>query len=718
MTNAFTLSVSPEGVAELKFDLPGEKVNKFSLPVMEELEAALDSIRSNSSIKVLKLTSGKDGCFVAGADLHSFEPAFVDPSKVRPIMMNGHRTFSKLASLPFPTVAVINGSCLGGGCEYALSCTYRVATDNAKTLIGLPEVNLGIYPGWGGTQRLPRLIGFSEGLGMIIAGKIVPAYKAWKLHLVDALIPYEFQEAKVNEFVASILTKEGSKKVLKRRNEKSFFQKLLDNNPLGRALVYNRAEKQLMEKTKGHYPAPVIALKLLKETYGLPLDKGLKQEADTFIANVPQGFIQAPNFISLFFTQEALKKETGAPAGTKTTQITSAAVLGAGTMGAGIAWLFASKGVFTRLKDVSWDFVGKGIATVLGLLKKGLKAKKITPSQLDRTFQLVSGTVDYSGFQHAQLVLEAATENLELKRKIFQELEAAISDTAIIGSNTSSLSIDVMAETLKHRERFIGMHFFNPVPKMPLVEVVPGKHTSKETTATAMEFCRKLGKTPIIVGDCPGFLVNRIFLAGANEMMLMLEEGYSVEALNKASLDFGMPLGPLTLADEVGNDVTYKVSDVLEKAYGERMHSAQILHLMVDKGFLGKKVGKGFYLYNGKETKLNSEAFKLVESVGRKTSYLPEDEILPRFIYVMINEASRCLEEKIIERPDYLDMALIMGIGFPPFQGGLLRYADKVGVQNVAARLKQLEAKHGMRFAPAKLLERMAAENKPFYPPL
>ncbi len=273
--SAFTLTVSPEGIGELKFDLPNEKVNKFTISVLKDLEEALDAAAKNSSIKLLKLTSGKD-VFVAGADLHSFEPAFKDPALVKPIIQNGQRVFNKLQNLPFPTVAVINGACLGGGCEYALSCTYRVVTDNPKTVIGLPEVNLGIYPGWGGTQRLPRLIGLSESLNMILAGKVIPAYKAWKLHLADALIPYEFMEDKVRDFVADVLTKEGKKKILNKRDEKPLFQKLLDNNPLGRALVFRQSEKQLLAKTKGRYPAPEIALKVIKKSYGLPHEKGLQ----------------------------------------------------------------------------------------------------------------------------------------------------------------------------------------------------------------------------------------------------------------------------------------------------------------------------------------------------------------------------------------------------------------------------------------------------------
>lgn len=711
----FQLTISPEGIGELKFDLANEKVNKFSLPVLAELERALDEAKNNTSIKVLKFTSGKENSFIAGADLHSFEPVFNEPEKAKEIILTGHRIFNKLAALPFPTVAVINGACLGGGCEFALSCTYRVVTDNPKTQIGLPEVNLGIYPGWGGTQRLPRLIGLSEGLNLILTGKILSAYQAWKLHLADALIPGAFQEEKVRDFIAEILTKEGSKKVIQRRKFKPLMQKLLDNNPIGRALVYSQAEKKVLEKTKGHYPAPLIALKLIKESYDLPLEKGLQKEAETFFANIPQGFTQAKDFISLFFTGEALKKETGAPTGTKTLPINYAAVIGAGTMGAGIAWLLSSHGIITRLKDVSWEIVGKGIGTIHALYKKGLKAKKITSSEADRSFQLVSGAIDNTGFQHAGLVIEAATENLELKKRIFQEIESVVKDSAIIATNTSSLSINEMAESFKHPERFIGMHFFNPVPKMPLVEIVPGTRTSPEVTATAMDFCRKLGKTPLLIKDCPGFLVNRIFLTGANEIMLMLEEGYSIEELNKASLDFGMPMGSLELADEVGLDVMYKVSEVLEKGYGERMHPAKIVELMVKNGFKGKKGGKGFYIYQGTSRTRNPAVENLLQSVGRQTGAHPQEDILPRFLYVMINEAARCLEEGIITRPDFLDMALIMGIGFPPYQGGLLRYADRIGTANVVKTLERLESKQGMRFIPCKLLQKMANENGTFY---
>jgi 3-hydroxyacyl-CoA dehydrogenase / enoyl-CoA hydratase / 3-hydroxybutyryl-CoA epimerase len=716
MSENFKTTISPEGIAELKFDLQGEKVNKLSPLILDELEKKIDELAANKSVQVLKLTSGKNGTFIAGADLHSFAPVFKNPGIARDIIRKGHHVFKKLQDLPFPTIAVIDGTCLGGGLECALACTYRVVTDHPKTLVGLPEVTLGIFPGWGGTQRLPRLIGLSSGLDMILTGKSLNALKAYKSKVADAIIPYEFQEEKLKDFIASILTKKGKNQIADRRKSKKWLPYLLDSNPLGHSIVFSQAEKSVKEKTKGRYPAPLIALKVVKDSYSLPLDEGLKLEADTFIQNIPDGFAVAKDLISLFFVQEALKKETGAPPGTPIKPISSAAIIGAGTMGAAAAWLFASKGLLTRLKDVSWDLVGKGLAVAYATFKKGLKAKKITPSEFDLAFQRISGTVDYSGFEHADLILEAATENLDLKKKIFAELESRVKPDAIIASNTSSLTIAAMAASLKHPERFVAMHFFNPIQKMPLVEVVAGKDTSPETLATAVDFCRKMGKTPIVVGDCPGFLVNRIFLVGANEVMLMLEEGYSLAALNKTILDFGMPMGPFELADAVGIDVTCKVGDIFENAYGDRMHPAKILGMMVERGLLGKKVGKGFQIYSkDKNPVWNRDVSKLLESTGRKKSDLPENMILPRFLYTMINEAARCLEEKIIGRSDYLDMALIMGLGFPPFQGGLLRFADKEGIDKVVNTLKQLTTSQGNRFAPCQLLGTMQKEHKSFY---
>ncbi|KAF3362716.1 Fatty acid oxidation complex subunit alpha [Chlamydiales bacterium STE3] len=714
MSPVFELKLLPNGVAELNFNAKEMQVNTFSVPVLEELEGHLDSIKSNSAIKLLVLKSGKEEGFIAGADLHSFEPAFEDPTIAEKIIRTGHRVFSKLQGLPFPSLAVIHGACLGGGLECALSCTYRLVSDHPKTALALPEVTLGIYPGWGGTQRLPRLIGLENGLNMILTGKPVNAKTAWKMGLADQIVAWQFLEEKTQGFIQELLAPQGGKKALERRNRKTLRKVLLESNPLGRKLLYMLSEKEICSKTKGHYPAPLIALKLVEETYPLPLAEGLKKEADTFIANIPRGFAQAKYLISLFFTQEALKKDSGVDVAVNLTVIKEAAVLGAGTMGATLAWLLTNNSILTRLKDISWELVGRGYGTVKALYNKGIKNKKIAAYEADRKFNLLSGAIDYAGFQHVDFVLEAVSENLDLKKKIFNEIENAVSEEALIASNTSSLTIQEMAEGMKHPERFVGMHFFNPPNKMPLVEVVAGPQTSPQAVANAVALSKKLGKTPIVVGDCPGFLVNRIFMQGANEVLYLYQEGIKQEVLAKKLLSFGMPMDPFLLADEVGNDVAYKVNKTFEKAYGERMKAPRILELIYEAKLYGKKEQKGFYLYEGEKTRFNPAIEKLNASIAKQQTP-SEEEITTRFILVMINEAAHCLEEGVIKKPAYLDMALIMGIGFPPYRGGLLRYADEMGIANV---VRQLEAfsKYGVRFKPAQLLLGMQQKNSKFYP--
>lgn len=713
MTDFFKVNIRKDNIAELIFDIPGAKVNTFSVAVLDELEQHIDKLQENTSIRALKISSGKEDSFVAGADLNSLSAAFDNPSIARDIIRAGHRIFSKIESLPFPTIAVINGVCLGGGMEFALSCTYRLATDNPKTILGLPEVNLGIYPGWGGTQRLPRLIGFSKGLNAILTGKGMSAKEALKVHAVDGILPTEFRNERAEEFIAQILTPAGAKKVLDKRKSKPLVTFLLDSNPIGRAFVYHNAKKAVMEKTKGNYPSPLMALDLINQTYTLPLQKGLKQEADYFITNIPEGFKVARELIGLFFVQEKAKKDPGVPITTEPKKIEHAAVIGAGTMGATLAWLFADHNIPTRLKDVSWEIVGKGIGTAKSLFSKGLKAKKLKQCDFDRRLQLLSGTVDYTGFQHADIVIEAATENLELKKKIFAELEAATKPDTILATNTSSLSLKELSEGLKYPQRLVGMHFFNPVNKMPLVEIVEGPFTSPQTLATAVDIARKLGKTPIVVKDCHGFLVNRILMPGFFEVITMLEEGYPFEQLEKEILDFGMPMGPFELADYVGIDVLNKASKIFENGYGERMKPPKLISTMADAGLLGVKTGKGFYVYNGDKKSVNPEVEKFLTK--KPDAKLPEGEILPRFLYRMINEAALCLEEGVVTRPDYADLSLIMGTGFPPFRGGLLKYADSIGLESIVDTLNRFEKQYGVRFKPCKLLVDKANSGGTFY---
>lgn len=713
MDNAFKLSVNEEGIANLVFDLPGEKVNKFTVPVMEELEKVLDEAAQNKKIKAMTISSGKDDIFIAGADLHSFEPVFKDPTKGVKIISTGHRVFNKLQNLPFPTVALIQGACLGGGMEMALACTYRVVSDSPKTQLGLPEVTLGIIPGWGGTQRMPRLVGLSEGLSLVLGGKPVKANKAAKIGLADAIYSPAFFDEGVKQFLKHCLTFEGEKKIKEKRNNHSWSSLLLESNPVGRALIYKMAEKDVLKHTKGHYPAPLVALNLIKETYSLPLSEGLAKEEKSFVDNLSTNFSIAPNLIHLFFLSEALKKDKGVAGDIKPRNISSVGVIGAGTMGSGIAWLFSNKDMPVRMKDVDWQALSKGLGNISSIYAKGVKEKKLRANEASLKFHHISGTTDYSGFKDQDLVIEAAVENLELKHQVLKELEGLLRPNAIIASNTSSLKIADMAKALKHPERFIGMHFFNPANKMPLVEVIPSDKTSPEVIATAVDLCKKLGKTPIVVKDCAGFLVNRVFILGANEIIRMYEEGLSKERLDKMMLDFGMPMAPFVLADEVGNDVGYKVSKVLEEAYGPRMQPPELLKKMYEQQLYGKKVGKGFYLYEGKTTKTNPEVEKMRKVANENT--ISDADLRERVFLSMINEASRCLEEKVVANAATLDMGMIMGIGFPPFRGGLLKYADALGVDHIVNSLNRLKGLYGDRFSPSQLLLDMQKNHKTFY---
>lgn len=716
METPFAFSLQPGGIGQLVFDTKDKKVNILSRPILQELEQLLDQLSTHASVNALLITSGKEHQFIAGADLKDFEQAFERPEIAQEAIDLGHRVFNKLSKLPFPTIAAIDGVCLGGGLELALACTYRIVADHPKTLLGLPETQIGIMPGWGGTQRLPRLIGLAPSLDMILSGKTVNAVKAYKIKLADAVFAWEFFPEKAMQFAHSILRPEEAKKIQERRKQSGFTNFLLQKNPLGRSLVYYQSKKQVLEKTRGFYPAPLVALKTVEKTYTLPLDEGLEIEKKTFLSSIPASFSNAKNLIKVFFQNEALKKDAGQTDKTSPLPIKSAGILGAGTMGSGLIFLFSYNDIPVRFKDINWDAIAKGYGHAHSLYNKMIELKKLTKDQVALKFQQVSGTIDYSGFNQPDLIIEAATENLDLKHTLFKELEKVVKKDAIIASNTSSLTIAQMSTVMNNPERFVGMHFFNPPNRMPLVEVVKGVKTSPQAVATAVDVCRKLGKTPIVVGDCPGFLVNRIFAASAYETLRFLEEGVPMATLEKTFLDFGMPMAPCHLADEVGNDVTFKVSHIFEAAYGDRMKAPELLEIMNKKGLYGKKVGKGFYLYDGKKTVPNPEVQTLIDGLTKGTKVPPTaEEMIDRSLFLMVNEAARCLSEKIVQEPSSIDMALILGIGFPPFKGGLLRYADSRGISKIVDTLKEFEQKEGSRYAPCSYLIEMAEGNKRFY---
>lgn len=708
MDQFFSFKIDEQGVAHLIFNLLEEKVNKLTSDLLGAFEELLDKMSSNKSIKILIIKGGKKDNFIAGADVNEIK-AITTKDDALQKLIHGHTIFNKLENLPFLTICVIHGSCVGGGLELALACNYRIATDHPKTILGLPEVNLGIIPGFGGTQRLPRIVGLTNSLKLIMSGKLISAKEAFTMKIVDALVPYEFLEVKTNEFIQSIQNRSFQGQVLKKRKKKIFIQRLLESFA-GRWLIFSKAKKDLLKKTRGNYPAPLEALKVIRKTYKTSLTKGLRREAQAFSILVITEV--SKNLSNLFFAQEKLKKEEWGFEGVDKKEIQSAGVLGAGVMGGGIAWLFSMYNIPVQMKDINYQAIGKGLLQARTFYNQLKKRKKISEREINLKMHKIGGTLDYVGFKNQDIIIEAVTENENIKKKILKETENEIKVDTIIATNTSSLSVDELAMDLQYPERFAGMHFFNPVNRMPLVEVIAGKKTAKKTIASIVSLTRSLNKTPIVVNNGPGFLVNRILMPYLNESVMLFEEGVDYSYIDTIFLNFGMPMGPFALIDEIGIDVSFKVAKVLTDAFKERMSLGNSYKFLLENKFYGKKNGIGFYIHSRNKKRINQ---KIVKQFHHKRSTIKKDEIIERTIFLMINEAAYCLDEKIIEQPLYLDMALVLGIGFPPFRGGLLNYADKIKPGYIVKRLEYYEELYGSRFKPSKLLKELAARNSYFY---
>jgi 3-hydroxyacyl-CoA dehydrogenase/enoyl-CoA hydratase/3-hydroxybutyryl-CoA epimerase len=703
--SAFTYEVKKDGIAILTLDLPGEKVNKLSTPVMDELNALLDRLATTGEIKALILRSGKEGNFIAGADIAEIRD-ITDAKRGEELSRRGQDVFLKLEKLPFPTVAAIHGACLGGGMELALACTHRVVSNDPKTALGLPEVKIGILPGFGGTQRLPRLVGLTNSLDMILTGKNVYSRKAKKIGLADEVTYKETLLAVALGTAKKAMGRPRPKKVRARR---PLIIRLLESNSLTRQIIYAKAKKNVLEETRGNYPAPLKALESVR--YGLThgLTAGYRNEA-RLIGELIATEI-SKNLISVFYLSEALRKDPHP----SPFAVARAGVLGAGIMGGGIAQLFAEKGVFVRMKDVNTKAVGAGLKAAADIFRKRAKKGVLTSLEARDGFDRITGATDYSGFQSVDMAIEAVVENMNIKKSVLKEFEQAAKENAIFASNTSSLSITEMASASKRPDRVAGMHFFNPVEKMPLVEVVRGRQTSDETASAIATLSRKLGKLPVTVNDGPGFLVNRILMPYLGEAVRMLEEGSTVRDIDRSLLRFGMPMGAFILLDEIGIDVAHKVADILHLGLGERVKPSPLLGALSKEGYFGKKNGKGFYLYKGRTRGGPDPAVAVKFSPPASAGKIADEDIVDRCVLLMIKEAAICLEEKIVDAPEHLDAALIFGIGFPPFLGGLLRYADKLGAKTIVDKLEGHAKKRGERFAPPKSLIEMAKAGKRFY---
>jgi 3-hydroxyacyl-CoA dehydrogenase/enoyl-CoA hydratase/3-hydroxybutyryl-CoA epimerase len=700
----------------LILDVPTEKVNILSTPVMQELNSKLDEIKTRTDLQALVVLSGKEGNFIAGAKIEEIEN-ITDPKDGAEKAAMGQAVFSKLNALPFPVIAIIDGACVGGGLELALACHYRLARDSAKTRLGLPEVRLGIIPGFGGTQRLPRLIGIQRALDFILTGKLVEAQRAYRAGIVDRIIAKEFPPHRLrrlgSEFAQEIQNPTARQRIIARRNRVNPQTLLLEKNILGRKVLFDQARRRTLAETKGHYPAPELALEAVEKGFSKKdINEGLKIEAELLGKAIATNV--SKNLIKIFYLTEAVKKDSGVENYSGAMQeFQKIGVLGAGLMGGGIAQLMAHNDLPARMKDVNLVMVAKGMEAAAKVFGESVKKRRMTPKEMQNKMALISGTADYSGFKNVDLAIEAIVEILDVKKKVFAEIDGIVPPHCIIASNTSSLPITEMAKATKRPDKFAGLHFFNPVHRMPLIEVIRGADTSDATVASLVAFSKKIGKTPIVVKDSPGFLINRILGAYMAEAGRILKEGASIEQIDNALLEFGMPMGPINLFDEVGLDVAAKVSHILEHAFGSRMAGEGLMDKIVETGRLGKKNGKGFYLYEGKNKKVDPAIYAFVPKTGKFADSAAEMQ--DRCVLPMINEAAMCLSEGLVRRPADVDVGMIFGTGFPPFRGGLLRYADARGIDNIVGKLETLAGKYGERFKPAERLMEMKQSGKKFY---
>ena len=705
---AFTLEVGDDGLGILTFDVPGEKVNVLSRDVFAELSEVLARMSREPRLRGLLVRSGKPDVFVAGADLKEFTR--IATEDLRAQVERGQAIFEQIATLPWPTVAAIGGVCVGGGTELALACDYRLMSDAPKARIGLPEVRLGIYPAWGGCTRLPRLVGLQAALDLILTGKSLDARRARRIGLVDEAVPAAIFESFASKFARGKLG--GGKR--RRRRPLSLGSLALEANPLGRRVVLAKARQKVLEETKGHYPAPLEALAVVEEGYGKPVAVGLEAEARR-LSHVFGGPVQR-NLLWIFFQTEEVRKETGVGGDVRPRPVSRVGVLGAGVMGGGIAQLAADKGIPARMKDIEPKALAHGFAAAADVWKKAMARGRLKPREMEAKMALLSGTLDFSGFSQCDVTIEAVVEKLAVKRAVLKDWEGAVPREEIFASNTSTLPIREIAAGAAAAERVAGMHFFNPVDRMPLVEVIRGERTSDETVATIFDLARRLGKTPVVVKDSPGFLVNRILAPYLSEAVRLVQEGCRIEEVDRVMTDFGMPVGPIALLDDIGLDVAVKAGETLRAAFPDRMKpSGQ--EALVAGGRLGRKAGKGFYEYDGGRRRGPSrDAYRALGAEPKDPAPVNTDTVEARLVLPMVNEAVFCLEEGVVVSPAKLDLAMIFGTGFPAFRGGLLRHADAVGLDHVVAWLKELADKYGARFVPAESLSELAEANGRFYP--
>ncbi|HEX8431381.1 MAG TPA: 3-hydroxyacyl-CoA dehydrogenase NAD-binding domain-containing protein [Longimicrobium sp.] len=697
-----------DGIAIIRLDQPGKPVNVISAALLEAMDDILRRLEEEEGgARAAVILSAKRGNWIAGADIEQFKD-FRSPADGEAASRAGQTLLNRLERLSIPVVAAIDGAALGGGMEVALACTYRIASDSAKTKIGLPEVNLGIIPGAGGTQRLPRLIGLRAALDLMLTGKQLEGRRARSAGIVDEVVPSAILET-VARRVADELAR-GTKEPRGAARRRS--PQWVENLPGMRQLIFSKARQGVMSKTKGLYPAPLRLLDVVEKGLDRDLDAGLELEARAFgeLAVTPE----ARSLVHLFFVTTAAKNDAGV--GAKARGVERIAVVGAGFMGAGIAAVSAESGIAVRLKDVKPEAAAKGLRTARDTLIKRARRRKARGFEITRVTDRVEATTEYRGFGGVDVVVEAVFEDLDLKHRVIREIEEHAGPDSVLGTNTSTIPIARLAEASARPQNVIGLHFFSPVDKMPLLEIITHEGTADWVTATAHAYGKQIGKTPIIVNDAPGFYANRILTPYMAEAALLLEEGVRMEEIDAAMTAWGYAVGPITLYDEVGLDVAQKAGKIMSAAFSDRMTPSNVVDRMVADGRLGRKNGKGFYTYDeeGKKGGPDESAYALFGNPAATT--LARAEIQDRLALTMVNEALRTLEEGVLRTPRDGDVGAVLGIGFAPFRGGPFWFVDQTGAARVLERLRALEAKHGKRFAPARLLEERAASGELFFP--
>ena len=699
MQNYVTFRVE-EQIAIVSLNVPDSSVNILGATFLQELEHIANELRESPGLQGAVVISEKSSGFIAGADIQEIEKV-TDSERAEELSATGQRIFSKWADLPFPVVAALHGHCLGGGTEFALACHFRIAAQDA--FLALPEVRLGIMPGWGGTQRLPRLISLETAVNIILTGRNVSAKEALKLGMVDALSNKDDLLADALKLVRQAAA--DSKPLLQRRSARNNSLKvwLLEKNPLGRFMLFHWALKHILRQTRGHYPAPLRALETIRHGYRRPLAEGLKLEARNLgrLAVTPE----SKNLIHVYNLSQRPKKS----ADEKTSlQLAQAAVLGAGVMGGGIAYQLASRDIPVIMKDIRDEAIVAGMTHARALFNKKFSKKDNGPAIVDKKMSLLSGSTSYDGFSKVELVIEAVLEKMPVKQSVLKEVEPLLADNAIFATNTSALSVTELQSVAQNPARVGGMHFFNPVERMPLVEVIRGEKTAAETVTILNALALKLGKTPIVVADRPGFLVNRLLVAYLNEACLIADEGIAWHSLDQLALQFGMPMGPFRLIDEVGIDIAAEVGRTLCTAFSY-LPESPLLNKALTSGLKGKKEGEGFYIYRpGKPSQPSASVNqKLSLSNARKAT----QEDLRRLLLLMVNEAGRCLEENVVGNAADIDTGMVFGTGFPPFRGGLCRWAETEGLAQLRKELSTCSKTLGDRFTPCTWL----VNNETFY---